>query len=102
MSLALLDSASEMQAAKIYRKLCSVCLQFLGIELEGEAAVRPTRAVAEHLVAHCRPTRDKAQLAGGAQWQVVANFLAKARAQAQERGEKSEIRSSKSETSTNQ
>ena len=27
MSLALLESASEMQAAKIYRKLCSVCLQ---------------------------------------------------------------------------
>jgi hypothetical protein len=98
MTLALLETASEMQAAKIYRKLCSVCLQFLGIELEGEPAVRSTRAVAEHLVAHCRPTRDKAQLAGGAQWQVVANFLAKARAQAEE---KPEIRSTKSETSTN-
>jgi hypothetical protein len=98
MTLALLESASEMQAAKIYRKLCSVCLQFLGIELEGEPAVRPTRAVAEHLVAHCRPTRDKAQLAGGAQWQVVANFLAKARAQAEE---KPEIRNPKTETITN-
>lgn len=82
MSLALMETAGEAQAAKLFRKLSSVCLQFLGIELENEQAVRPTRAVAEHLVAHCRPTRDKAQLSATAQWTVIANFLAKAKAQA--------------------
>jgi hypothetical protein len=82
MSLALMETAGEAQAAKLFRKLSSVCLQFLGIELENEPAVRPTRAVAEHLVAHCRPTRDKAQLSASAQWTVIANFLAKAKSQA--------------------
>lgn len=85
MSLALMETASETQAAKIFRKLCSVCIQFLGIELQSESAVRPTRAVAEHVVAHVRPTRDKAALAAGAQWLVVANFLAKAKAHAAEK-----------------
>jgi hypothetical protein len=85
MTLALMETASETQAAKVFRKLCSVCIQFLGIELEGEPAVRPTRAVAEHVVAHVRQTRDKAQLAAGAQWLVVANFLAKAKAHAAEK-----------------
>src|SRR5213078_1756461 len=82
MTLALIEAASESQAAKVHRKLCNVCLQFLGIELQSEQAIRPTQAVAEHIVTHCRPTRDKAQLAGAAQWGVIANFLARAKAQA--------------------
>jgi hypothetical protein len=82
MTLALMETAGEAQAAKVFRKLASVCLQFLGIELAGEPAVRSTRAVAEHQVLHCRPTRDKAQLAAGAVWTVIADFLAKAAAQA--------------------
>jgi hypothetical protein len=78
MTLALMETASETQAAKVHRKLCSVCLQFLGIELLAEPAVRSTQAVAEHVVAHCRLTRDPAQLTTAAQWLVVSDFLAKA------------------------
>jgi hypothetical protein len=81
MTLALMETASETQAAKVHRKLSGVCLQFLGIELQAEPVVKPTRAVAEHVVAHCRVTSDPAQLAIGAQWLVVADFLSKAKAQ---------------------
>jgi hypothetical protein len=97
MTLALMETASETQAAKIFRKLCSVCIQFLGIELQSESAVRPTKAVAEHVVAHVRPTRDKAQLAAGAQWLVVANFLAKAKAHAAEKQLREEARAAEDE-----
>jgi hypothetical protein len=81
MTLALMEASSEAQAAKVHRKLCGVCLQFLGIELQSEPVVRPTGAVAEHVVAHCRVQSDPAQLAVGAQWLVVADFLSKAKAQ---------------------
>jgi hypothetical protein len=84
MTLALLDAPSDAVATNVLRKLRNVCLEFLGIELEGEPAVRLTRAVAEHLVMHCRMNRDKAQLAAGVQWIVVEEFLARARAQAAE------------------
>jgi hypothetical protein len=84
MTLALLEAPGEAVAAKVLRKLKNVCLQFLGIELEGEDAVRPTRAVAGHVVLNCRMNRDKAQLAAGVQWIVVGEFLARARAQAAE------------------
>jgi hypothetical protein len=96
MTLALMETASEAQAAKVHRKLCGVCLQFLGIELQAEPVVRPTRAVAEHVVAHCRVQSDPAQLAIGAQWLVVADFLSKARAQGAA-DEKSEAPNAKSQ-----
>src|SRR4051812_33018431 len=100
MTLALMETASETQAAKVHHKLSGVCLQFLGIELQAEPVVRPTRAVAEHVVAHCRVVRDPAQLAIGAQWLVVADFLSKAKAQgAAAAEEKSEVSSQKSEIS---
>lgn len=79
MTLALMEAPSEVVAGKVFKKLQGVCLQFLGIELEAEPAVRPTRAVAEHMVAHCRMTGDKASLSDGAQWKVVGEFLARAK-----------------------
>lgn len=81
LSLALLEAPSDTIATRVFAKLAGVCLQFLGVELASEPAVRPTRAVAEHVVAHCRPTRDKAQLAAGAQWLVLSNFIARAKSQ---------------------
>jgi len=80
MTLALMEAPSETVAGKVFKKLQGVCLQFLGIELQAEPAVRPTRAVAEHMVAHCRATHDKASLSDGAQWKVVSDFLARANA----------------------
>jgi hypothetical protein len=79
MTLALMEAPGEALAAKVFKKLQGVCLQFLGIELEAEPAVRPTRAVAEHLVVHCRMNNDKAALSDGAQWKVVGEFLARAK-----------------------
>lgn len=79
MTLALMEAPSEVVAGKVFKKLQGVCLQFLGIELEAEPAVRPTRAVAEHMVAHCRMSSDKTSPSDGAQWKVVGEFLARAK-----------------------
>ncbi len=84
MTLALMEAPSEVVAGKVFKKLQGVCLQFLGIELEAEPAVRPTRAVAEHCVAHCRMSGDKAGT-DGAQWKVVSEFLARAKKESESR-----------------
>jgi hypothetical protein len=81
LTLALMESVSEGQAGKIFKKLSSVCLQFLGIELTTEPTVRPTQTVAEHVVAHCLAPREQAQRWNGAQWIVAGDFLARARGQ---------------------
>jgi len=84
MTLALMETSGEAQATKVHRKLSSVCLQFLGIELQSEPAVRPTQAVAEHVVAHVRPRHDKAQIASSAQWLAMTEFVARLKAAAAE------------------
>ncbi|HSI36776.1 MAG TPA: hypothetical protein VK986_24535, partial [Tepidisphaeraceae bacterium] len=84
MTLALMEAGTEAVAAKVHRKLSTVCLQFLGIELTGEPAVRATAAVAEHVVMHVRPRPDKAQAAGAAQWEVMAAFVGRMKAAAAE------------------
>ncbi|CAN5484470.1 hypothetical protein BH10PLA1_BH10PLA1_10260 [soil metagenome] len=78
LSLVLLDAPNEHEATTIYRKLSSVCQQFLTWPLEHQAPVESAENVAEHLVLNCRPLRDKAQLAAAPQWQIVADFLATA------------------------
>lgn len=77
LTLGLLDVHDETQASRVFRKLSSVCEQFLRWPLTAEPSIGHADQVAEHLVLHCRPTRDKAQLAAAPQWQVAANFLAK-------------------------
>lgn len=88
LTLGLLDVHDEIQAARVFRKLSSVCEQFLHWPLTAEPSIGHAEQVAEHWVMHCHPTRDKAQLAAAPQWQVTANFLARlkglAAAQAQE------------------
>jgi len=79
LTLALMESTNETHAAKISRKLSSVCLQFLGIELTTESTVRPTQAVAEHVVVHCQLPREDVARWGGTHWVVVSDFLARAR-----------------------
>jgi hypothetical protein len=83
LSLALLEAHDAEEAGRTYRKLASVCREFLHWDLDCEPAVGPGAAgVAEHPVMCSRPTRDKGQLAIAPQWQVVAEFLARAKAQA--------------------
>jgi hypothetical protein len=78
LSLALLDSPSDPEAAVIFRKLSSVCQQFLHWPLESQSPVRAADNVAEQVVMHCRPLHDKAQLAAAPQWRIVGDFLAHA------------------------
>lgn len=81
LTLSLLDTASPVVAERVFQKLNNVCLQFLGIELRNEGMVRPTRAVAETVVVHCRVSHDKGQLAAGAQWLALSAFIAKLKVQ---------------------
>lgn len=75
-SLAVVDS-DETTTERVYRKIAGVCEEFLGwpIEREGGVWATETPRVSEHVVMCCHPTRDKAQLALGTQWQVVEEFL---------------------------
>jgi hypothetical protein len=81
-TLALLDGQSEPDMIAVYRKLSSVCRQFLNVQLDPEPAVRRSFRIAEHLALLCRPTRDKAQMANPPQWGIVSEFLAAAKASA--------------------
>ena len=81
LTLALLDAASDAESAdRVFRKLASVCQQFLDWSLQAQVIVRDAERVAEHLVVSCRPTRDKAQLGAAPQWQIIGEFLTKAKA----------------------
>lgn len=75
LSLALLDGTDAAETQRVYRKMSSVCQQFLDWHLEDETPVRKTQRVMETLVLCCRPTRDKGQLGAAPQWEIVANFL---------------------------
>jgi len=80
LSLALLDAPDADSADKVFRKLASVCQQFLDWPLESQLIVREAHEVAEHLVVCCRPTRDKAQMGAAPQWEIIGEFLVRAKA----------------------
>ncbi len=79
LSLAVLDARDEDEADRVFRKLAGVCGQFLGYSLNPEPPIRPLAHVSEHLAMYCRPTRDKAQIAAAPQWQIVGDFVSRAR-----------------------
>lgn len=80
LSLALFDAPDADSADKVFRKLASVCQQFLDWPLTSQVIVRPAHEVAEHLVVCCRPTRDKAQMGTTPQWDIIGEFLTRAKA----------------------
>jgi hypothetical protein len=79
LSLATLDAIDDAAADSAHQRISSVCRQFLNWHLENETPVIPTENVSEHIVLWACATRDKAQLANAPQWQVVSDFLAKAK-----------------------
>jgi hypothetical protein len=78
LSIATLDASSDSEASAACQRMASVCRQFLDWQVHSESNVEPVGDVTEHVVLWCCAARDKAQLANAAQWQVVADFLAKA------------------------
>ncbi len=79
LTLALLDAHDEAEMVRVFRKLSGVCQQFLDWTLEPEPAVRKSSRVSEHLVLFYRPTRDKALIAAAPQWEIVEEFLSRAK-----------------------
>jgi hypothetical protein len=80
LTLALLNPSDEVEAGRVYRKIASVCEQFLHWNMEAESAVQPVADVAEHFVRLCRPNRDKSAVGAAVQWQIVGDFLSRAKA----------------------
>ncbi len=81
LTLALLHAADQVEAGKVYRKIASVCEQFLNWKMESEAAVEPSEGVNEHLTLSFTPPRDRAEAGVGPHWEVVLEFLTRARAE---------------------
>jgi hypothetical protein len=79
LSLALLNPSDQAEAGRVYQKIAGVCQQFLNWPMDAEQAVEPAVNVSEHLVLLCRLSRDKASVATPPQWQIVSDFLARAR-----------------------
>ena len=81
LSLVAVDATSDAEASLAHQRLSGVCQQFLDWSMEDEGPIAPAEDVAEHMVLWCCSTRDKAQLATASQWQVVADFIARAKKQ---------------------
>jgi hypothetical protein len=81
LTLALLNAADQVEAGKVYRKVASVCEQFLNWKMEAEPAVEPTDSVIEHVAMSFSPSRDRSEAGVGPQWELVHEFLTRAQAQ---------------------
>ena len=79
LSLATLDAENDSASSNAYQRISSVCRQFLDWHVENESTVARLGNVSEHIAMWSCVTRNKAQLANAPQWQVVADFLAKAK-----------------------
>jgi hypothetical protein len=79
LTLALLNAADQVEAGKVYRKVAGVCEQFLSWNMEAEPAVEPVDGVCETVALTFSPPRDRAESSTGPQWEVVGEFLVKAR-----------------------
>jgi hypothetical protein len=82
LSVAVVDSTGPDDAERVCNRLASVCAQFLEWRSEKGIAINAAADVVEHVAICWNPTRDKAQLANAPQWQIVADFLSRAKAQA--------------------
>jgi hypothetical protein len=75
LTLALLNAADQVEAGKVYRKIAGVCEQFLNWKMAAEPAVEPTDLISEQLTLIFHPSKDRAEMSIGPQWEVVADFL---------------------------
>jgi hypothetical protein len=88
LTLALLNAPDKLEAGSVYRKIAGVCEQFLNWKMEAEPAVEPVDLVSENLTLIFNPAKDRAELAVGPQWDVVADFLTLADDQSPEPNQK--------------
>ena len=82
LSLAVSDALCGDEADRIYRKIASVCEQFLSYPLAKGLVLGAMEGAVEHVVLSWCATKDKAQLAAGVQWPILASFLSRAATQA--------------------
>jgi len=74
LSLVVLDARDAAEAEAIFNKLDGVANQFLGVRMESETPVRPVQDVTEHVLLHCRSTKEKNPANPG--WKLISDLLA--------------------------
>ncbi len=84
LSLAVVDAQNDREAEKVYRKLQSVCGQFLNWPLDSESRVVSAGQISEHVILENRLPNPADPNTVPPQWQAVADFLARAKAQTTE------------------
>jgi hypothetical protein len=84
LTLALLNAVDQVEAGKVYRKIASVCEQFLNWKMEAEPAVEAVEAVNENVAVRFTVPADRTGTTSGSHWEVLLDFLTRAQAQANE------------------
>jgi len=75
-SLVVLDAPDAANAAGVYQKLTGVCQKFLGCPVRSETPLRHVADVRQTIVLHCQGSVEKNEIASGAHWKVISDFLA--------------------------
>jgi hypothetical protein len=89
LTLALLNAVDQVEAGKVYRKIASVCEQFLNWKMEAEPAVEAAEAINESVAVRFALPADRAGISSGSHWEVLLDFLTRAQASANESPAKS-------------
>lgn len=81
LSIVVLGASERPEAGRLGQKLSGVCQQFLNWSVADCTSVPDEIPdVAAHVVLAWRPTHDKAAVAAGPHWRVVADFMHRAKA----------------------
>lgn len=75
-SVTAVDVRELAEAESLYRRLSSVCEQFLNLTLQPEPPLGDAFHIAECPILCCRLDQDKAQLASAGHWQLIAELIA--------------------------
>jgi hypothetical protein len=100
LTLALLNAVDQVEAGKVYRKIASVCEQFLNWKMEAEPAVETAAAVNENVAVRFAAPADRAAVAAAnnSHWNVLLEFLSRAQSQAVESTDKPKQSDAQAET----
>jgi len=75
LSIAIFGAIDETELDKTYRKLGSVCDQFLHMKSTLMGSIEPGDEIAEHLVLAASASHSKAQLALSPQWAILTDMI---------------------------
>ncbi len=75
LSVAIFAAVDEQEIDKTFRKLASVCDQFLHMKTGLLGAIEPGDELAEHVVLNASASHSKSQLASAPQWKLLRDMI---------------------------